>query len=259
MSKVRLAPPRRTLAAVFREGWHARGDLGWALDVLRYGICGECSLGTHGWRDELLGGVRLCPARMDNLRRWTAGPLAPSSLRDAEALADLSSAELRSLGRLSEPCLWRCEQRGFQPVTWDDALKLVASRIQESPRRWKAGFNPSELSNEAMFCLSELVSSGEAAALCSPLSPSQQEASRLLEELVGSDSASCRLEDLAAAEVVLLAGCDLSGEPLLMEHLAAVEKRGGAVHRLPCELPLLPPEGRGLCFLWVHRSETARI
>jgi len=221
----KTAPPS-VLTAALRGAWSNRGELGWALDVLRHGLCGECSLGTHGWRDELLPGMRLCSARMEGLSRWTAGTLDLPLLEDVSALSQWTAADLRGLGRLAEPVIWRCDQPGFVPLSWEDALKLTASRIQGA---WGLGFNPTELSNEAMFCLSELASSGGASVISSPLSWAQEEASRRLRQHFGGEAATGNLEDLECADLVLLAGCDLRSEPLLGEHLERVIRAGGRV------------------------------
>ena len=226
MSKVFTPPPRATILASLRQAWGVRGDLGWALDILRHGVCGDCSLGTHGWRDEFLRGRSICPSRLEGLERWTAGPIPSSAFEDVPTLATKGQRELRSLGRLSEPRLWRCDQSQMTSLSWDDALKLASGRIAASGGNWRASFNPSEMSNEAMFCLTELASSCAAKGVVSPLSSVQEESSVTLTDLFGSDGATRSLKALRQAEVVLLFACSLDAEPLLGEYLRLAQRAG---------------------------------
>jgi anaerobic selenocysteine-containing dehydrogenase len=243
MSKAAQSTRNPVISTALREVWRNRSELGWALDLLRHGLCGDCSLGTHSWRDALLPGLHLCPARMDGLSRWTAGALDLKALEDVSGLSEFSLADLRALGRLPEPMLWRGGETGFRPLSWEDALKLAASRMTSARGSWGMGFNPGELSNEGMFCLSELASSGAASAIASPLTSLQQAASGLLRQHCGGDGATGSLEDLAGADLVLLAGCDLSCEPLLEAYLERVRAGGGRVADLTLGLELgTPPE-----------------
>ena len=244
MSKVFTPPSRATIVASLRQAWGVRGDLGWALDILRHGVCGDCSLGTHGWRDEFLRGRSICPSRLQGLERWTAGPIPSRVFDDVHALAAKGSRELRKLGRLSEPRLWRCDQSQMTSLSWDDALKLASGRIAASGGNWRASFNPSEMSNEGMFCLAELASSCAAKGVVSPLSFVQAESSVILTELFGTDGATHRLESLQQAEVVLLFACSLHTEPLLGEHLRLAQRSGvDVIDVVETEAPL-QHEGR---------------
>lgn len=215
-----------------RAAWTSRGDLGWALDVLRWGVCSDCALGTPGWSDEVLPGLHLCEVRARGLRRWTRGPLDPAQLPDVEALRQLSLEELRSLGRVPEPLLWRCDQGGFSALSWSDALKLASERIASSSGRWRLEFEPAVLSNEGLFSLAQ------AARILAPaqVGPDRrgpfEAVSSSMEAMLGSDAATCSLEDLAQADTILLASCDLESEPLLREHLRLAESSGAGILRI---------------------------
>ena len=61
--------------------------------------------------------------------------LDPAVLADVKPLRKHSGAELRELGRLPYPMVRRRGDRGFQRVSWDEALDLVAGRIRERDAR----------------------------------------------------------------------------------------------------------------------------
>jgi len=166
---------------------------------------------------------------MAGLRRWTAGGLDLALLEDVSALSELSSPALRGLGRLPEPVLWRSGQAGFTPLSWDDAIKLVATRVAETSGGWTLSYNSAELSNEAMFCFAELARSGRAGHVTSGLSEAQREGAAWLRGNFGAQEATASLEDLLEADTVVVAACDLRAEPLLLDYLAQVGRSGGQV------------------------------
>ena len=58
--------------------------------------------------------------------------LDPAVLGDVEHLRTFSGAELRDLGRLPYPMVRRPGDKGFSRVSWDEALDLIADRIQRN-------------------------------------------------------------------------------------------------------------------------------
>ncbi|MGH7337353.1 MAG: FdhF/YdeP family oxidoreductase, partial [Myxococcota bacterium] len=107
---------------MLRVAWENRDELPYAWRILRDGVCDGCALGTSGMRDWTLDGTHLCMVRLELMRLNTAPALDVAQLGDAAALASLSSAELRGLGRLPEPMVRRRGDRGFRPIAWDEAL-----------------------------------------------------------------------------------------------------------------------------------------
>src|SRR5918996_777708 len=121
---------------VFRAAWENRDRAAYAWRILSQGVCDGCALGTTGLRDWTIDGVHLCNVRLRLLRLNTMPAADPAALADADALADLDGAALRSLGRLPEPLLRRAGEPGFRPIGWERALALAAERIAAtSPER----------------------------------------------------------------------------------------------------------------------------
>jgi molybdopterin-dependent oxidoreductase alpha subunit len=132
--------------------WRNRDQLPFAYRILTQGVCDGCALGTSGVRDYTMEGVHLCMVRLDLMRLNTAPALDVKLLADAEALAKLSAAELRELGRLPYPMLRRRGERGFRRVSWDEALDAAASRAAATdPRRMAFYLTSRGLTNEAYY------------------------------------------------------------------------------------------------------------
>src|SRR5262245_61082356 len=79
--------------------WENRDELPFAWRILKDGVCDGCALGTSGLSDWTLPGVHLCMVRLELMRLNTAPALDVSILSDVSAFQELSSQDLRKLGR----------------------------------------------------------------------------------------------------------------------------------------------------------------
>ena len=132
--------------------WRNRDQLPFAYRILTQGVCDGCALGTSGVRDYAMEGVHLCMVRLDLMRLNTAPALDVTRLEDATALARMSAAELRELGRLPYPMLRRRGERGFARITWDEALEIAASRAAAvEPSRMAFYLTSRGLTNESYY------------------------------------------------------------------------------------------------------------
>src|SRR5687768_17488699 len=109
--------------------WENRDNLGYAYKVLSRGVCDGCALGVAGFHDWTIEGVHLCTTRLKLLAINTADAIDPARLGDVASLRELSSSELRGLGRLGHPMRWRAGGRGYSRISWDDALDTIAGAI----------------------------------------------------------------------------------------------------------------------------------
>src|SRR6187549_6514 len=114
---------------MLRVLWDNRGRWGYALRILRHGVCDGCSLGPRGLADDVLPGVHLCLTRLKLLRLNTMGPIAGDVLADVARLRTLSNEQLHRLGRVPYPLIRRAGAPSFERISWDTALDLVASAM----------------------------------------------------------------------------------------------------------------------------------
>lgn len=132
--------------------WRNRDQLPFAWRILTQGVCDGCALGTSGIRDYTMDGVHLCMVRLELMRLNTAPALDVKRLEDAERLARAPAAELRELGRLPYPMLRRRGEKGFTRVTWDEALRIGASRAAAvDPQRMAFYLTSRGLTNESYY------------------------------------------------------------------------------------------------------------
>lgn len=137
---------------IARTIWRNRDELPFAWRILTQGVCDGCALGTAGVRDFTLDGIHLCMVRLDLLRLNTMPSLDVEALRDARQLEQMSSTELRELGRLPYPMHRRRGERGFTRISWDEALDVAAASIaQTSPRRIGFYMTSRGLTNETYY------------------------------------------------------------------------------------------------------------
>src|SRR5688572_16192483 len=118
--------PRHYLE-ILRVLWENRGRWGYALRILRHGVCDGCSLGPRGLRDDVIPGVHLCLTRLKLLRLNTMGPIHEPEKLSIESLRALSNEELHRLGRVPYPLLRRAGERHFSRMEWPAATELIAT------------------------------------------------------------------------------------------------------------------------------------
>lgn len=133
--------------------WQNKRHPLYAWRLLTRGCCDGCALGTTGMHDWTMNGIHLCTIRL-NLLQINTRPAMPWQRleNDLPALAKLSSAELRNLGRLPYPMVRRRGEAGFKRVSWDTALDLIAARLRETPPERMAFYLTSRgLTNEVYY------------------------------------------------------------------------------------------------------------
>lgn len=211
--------------------WENRGRLGYALRILRHGVCDGCSLGPRGLRDDVIPGVHLCLTRLKLLRLNTMGPIPDAALHDIEALRRLSNEALHRLGRVPYPLLRRRGERGFSRVSWHEALELVA-------KRWKA-LDPNDigvfltsrgLTNETYYVAQKLARIGgtphvdTCARLCHAASTVG------LKETLGFAAPTLSLSDWIGTDLIVIIGSNLpNNQPVTTKYLHYAKKAGTRV------------------------------
>ena len=214
-----------------RTVWDNRRNLRYAWRILRKGVCDGCALGVAGFHDWTLEGVHLCTTRLSLLKVNTMGALDPKELADAAALRRRSNRELRDLGRLAVPMVRRRGDAGFQAVSWDEALTLVADALRDAaPDRLAMYLTARGLTNESYYAAGKLVrflgspNIDNAARVCH--APSTV----VLKETIGVGATTCSYTDVIESDLIVLFGSNVANaQPVFMKYLYLARKRGAKV------------------------------
>lgn len=216
---------------MLRVIWDNRGRLGYALRILRHGVCDGCSLGPRGLRDDVIPGIHLCLTRLGLLHLNTMGPIPDEALADVERLRTLSGEALRRLGRVPYPMLRRSGERGFSRISWDEALDLVARRMQASdPDRMGLFVTSRGLTNETYYVLGKLwrIAGSPHVDSCARLCHAASGVG--LKETIGWGAPTVSLSDLVGADLVIIIGSNLpNNQPVSTKYLHAAKKAGSRI------------------------------
>ncbi|HLY59910.1 MAG TPA: FdhF/YdeP family oxidoreductase [Terriglobia bacterium] len=211
-----------------RVVWENRGNLPYALRILRHGVCDGCSLGPYGLRDNTMPGVHLCMTRLKLLRLNTMRALDHAHLGDVQSLRILSNRDLRNLGRLAYPMVRRRGEQGFRRVSWDEALECVAGYLRQCPPERFALFNTSRgLTNESYYVAQKVVrllgtnNVDNAARLCHAASTTA------LKQTIGVGASTCSYSDWIGSDLIVLLGTNLANnQPVATKYLYYAKQKG---------------------------------
>jgi molybdopterin-dependent oxidoreductase alpha subunit len=217
---------------VARALWENRHQAGYAWRILSQGVCDGCALGTSGLKDWTIDGVHLCNVRLRLLYLNTMPAMDPAVLADAEQLrGQNSSVELRHLGRLPHPMIRRAGDRGFQRISWDDALEAIAERIRASdPDRLGFYLTSRGMPNESYYVAQKAAralgtnSVDNAARVCH--SPSTFG----LKHALGVGASTCSYADWIGTDLVVFIGSNVANnQPVATKYLHLAKKAGTKV------------------------------
>ena len=211
--------------------WENRDNLGYAWKVLSRGVCDGCALGTTGLKDWTVDGTHLCMVRLELLRLNTMGPLDPARLADADAVARLSSKEMRALGRLPYPMRRRRGEPGFTRLSWEELWSEVGPRWRACRAERTAAFVTSRgVTNETYYVAGKVMRFlgtphvDNSARLCH--SPS----SSALKATVGVAATTCSYVDWFHADLIVFLGSNpANDQPVATKYLLEARKRGARV------------------------------
>jgi molybdopterin-dependent oxidoreductase alpha subunit len=214
-----------------RALWENRDEAGYAWRILSEGVCDGCALGVAGLKDWTTDGPHLCNIRLRLLRLNTMPALDTSVLSNVEELRQLSSTDLRELGRLPYPMVRHRGEPGFRRVTWDAALDLVADRIKaSSPDRIGFYLTSRGTANETYYAAQKAVraigtnSVDNAARICH--APS----SIALKETIGVAATTCSYGDWIGTDLLVFIGANpANNQPVTTKYLHYAKKAGTKV------------------------------
>ena len=205
-----------------------RDSAAYAMRILQHGVCDGCSLGPRGLKDDVLPGTHLCLTRLNLLRMNTMGAMQESDWADLERLRGMRNDDLRRLGRVPYPLLAEKGDKGFRRVSWDEAIRLGASWLKETPPERSGYFVTSRgLTNETYYAIQKLArfAGTNNVDLCSRLCHAPTVTG--LKSTIGYAAPTCSLSDFIGTDLLVLFGTDLANnQPVTTKYMAKAKERG---------------------------------
>ncbi|HJQ07477.1 MAG TPA: FdhF/YdeP family oxidoreductase [Nocardioides sp.] len=145
---------------------------------------------------------------------------------------------LNQQGRLTEPMVKRPGATHYEPISWDDAFTTIASELAGLDSPDEALFYTSgRVSNEAAFLLQLFARAYGTNNLPDCSNMCHESSGAALNQTLGIGKGSVSLEDLYAADLVLVVGQNPgTNHPRMLSALEVTKSRGGrvvAVNTLP--------------------------
>ncbi len=170
----------------------------------------------------------LCNVRLRLLRMNTMPALDPALLEDVSQLQKKKSAQLRDLGRLPYPMMRQQGEKGFHRVSWDEALKVIASRIRATtPDRLSFYVTSRGTVNETYYATQKAVRAmgsnniDNAARICH--SPSTAG----LKQPSVQAATTCSYKDWIGTDLLVFIGSNVANnQPVTVKYLHYAKKAG---------------------------------
>lgn len=208
-----------------------RDQLPFAWRILHEGVCDGCSLGVAGLKDWTTDGPHLCNVRLRLLRLNTMPALDPAILADVEPLRKMKSAELRALGRLPYPMMRRKGDKGFQRISWDEALDLAAERIKATtPDRLGFYLTGRGTVNETYYAAQKAVRAMGSNAIDNAARICHAPSSVALKQTLGVGATTCSYSDWIGTDLLVFIGANPAhNQPVTTKYLHYAKKAGTRV------------------------------
>ena len=224
------------LTYVLRKGREAGGLLRLYRRLRSRNACKTCGLGMGGQ----LGGMRnevghfpeVCKKSVQAQAGDMAGAIAEDFFRTTPLarLERLGSRELERLGRLVFPVVAGPGDTHLRRVSWSEALDRAAAGLRQTRPEEAFFYSSGRSSNEAAFLMQVVARAWGTANVHNCSFYCHNASSVALGQVYGSGTASVGLDDLAAADLALVAGANPgSNHPRLVTQLVALRRRRGSV------------------------------
>lgn len=198
--------------------------------------CKTCALGMGGQRGGMVNELghfpEVCKKSLQAMVADMQGAIRSDFWQhySPRELQQLSPRELEACGRLVEPVRYTRETGRYMPISWDEALQHIVTKLRATPPDETFWYFSGRSSNEAGFLL-QLFARMYGTNNVNNCSYYCHQASGVgLASVTGSGTATIELEDLEHADCVfVIGGNPASNHPRLMRTLLHVRRRGGQI------------------------------
>ena len=198
--------------------------------------CKTCALGMGGQRGGMVNEQghfpEVCKKSLQAMVADMQGAIESNFWQQytLDDLKQFTPRELENCGRLTQPLLATPELRRYQPISWEDALQCIGSKLRELSPAETFWYFSGRSSNEAGFLLQMFARLYGTNNVNNCSFYCHQASGVGLTSSTGSGTATIMLEDLDAADLVfVIGGNPASNHPRLMRTLMEVRRRGGEV------------------------------
>lgn len=224
------------LAYAARMARQAGGPIRLIRRMRSKNACKTCALGMGGTRGGMVNEAGHFPEVCKKSLQAQAGDMhgtfseADLARHSIERLGEMTSAQLERLGRLTFPVRAGAGDTHYRRITWDEAFDRAAAGLEESGPAQTFFYASGRSSNEAAFLLQVVARAWGCENInnCSYYCHSASGAA--LGRVYGSGTASVVLDDIARADLLVIAGANpASNHPRLMTQVMNLRRRGGKV------------------------------
>jgi len=238
-----MAKPRVSAAGglpallyVLKKGREAGGILKLYRRLRSRNACKTCAVGMGGQRGGMVNEAGRFPEVCKKSVQAQAGDMGRVVTEEwlartpIDRLLGLSSRECEARGRLTFPIMAEEGDRRFRRVSWDEALDRAGDALRESTPEEAFFYVSGRSSNEAAYLLQLVARAWGTRNIHNCSYYCHSASGEALGRVYGSGTASVVLEDLAQADLVLVAGANpASNHPRLITQLIHLRRRGGKV------------------------------
>lgn len=197
--------------------------------------CLSCSWGTGGQKGGFTNeeGEKLqrCMKSVEAISAEIKPPIPDHFFgqHTINSLAQLTSLEADSLGRLSFPVILRAGNSYYERISWEEIYQIATAGFRKQPER-VASYSSGRSSNEAAFLLQLMMRSLNSNNLADCSDLCHAPSTTALNEMFGTRTSVVSLENLKKADCVVLAGAhSASNHPRLMNELIKIRDQGGKI------------------------------
>jgi molybdopterin-dependent oxidoreductase alpha subunit len=238
-----MAKPRVSAAGglpallyVLRKGREAGGIWKLYRRLRSRNACKTCAVGMGGQRGGMVNEAGRWPEVCKKSVQAQAGDMGRVVTEEwlaetpIDRLLELSSLECEARGRLTFPILAEEGDRHFRRVSWDEALDRAGEALRGATPEEAFFYVSGRSSNEAAYLLQLVARAWGTRNIHNCSYYCHSASGEALGRVYGSGTASVVLEDLARADLVLVAGANPAcNHPRLITQLIHLRRRGGKV------------------------------
>src|SRR5438067_6087838 len=224
------------LLYVLRKGREAGGIVRLYRRLRTRNACKTCAVGMGGQQGGMTNEAghfpEVCKKSVQAQAGDMAGTIAEEYFRitPLATLERLRSRELEGLGRLGFPLLAGPGDTHFRRVSWSEALDRAAAGLRATPPAESFFYSSGRSSNEAAFLMQVVARAWGTPNVHNCSFYCHNASSVALGQVYGSGTASVGLDDVAAADLALVAGANPgSNHPRLVTQLVALRRPRGRV------------------------------